>query len=176
MAFSKIPLGEQAPQVINVIVEIPRGSHHKYEYSEDLDEILLDRVLHSAVFYPTDYGFIPHTRGEDGDHLDVMVVVSEPLFPGCVVAVRPVGVLDMEDDKGQDWKIIAVCDTDPKLKTVNDIGDLDEHVKNEISHFFAVYKNLENKEVDVKEWEGKEKAYQLIIQAQDKYELESHSG
>ena len=174
MSFSKIPLGDEAPAKINVIVEIPRGSHHKYEYSESLDEITLDRVLHSAVFYPTDYGFIPHTRGEDGDHLDVMVVVTDPLFPGCVVSVRPIGVLDMEDDKGQDWKIIAVCDTDPRLKTVNDISDLDEHVKNEISHFFAVYKNLENKEVTVKEWEGKEKAFQLIIQAQDKFQAEQN--
>ncbi len=172
MSFAKVPIGDNVPQTINVVVEIPRGSHHKYEYSEELDEIMLDRVLHSAVYYPTEYGFIPQTRSEDGDHLDVLVVVTDPLFPGCVVAVRPVGVLDMEDDKGQDWKIIAVCDTDPKLKTVNDINDLDEHVKNEISHFFAVYKNLENKQVTVKDWKGKEDAYKLIIQAQDKYQQE----
>ena len=172
MAYSKIQIGEKSPELINVVVEIPRGSHHKYEYDEELDEIKLDRVLHSAVFYPTDYGFIPHTRSDDGDHLDVLVIISDPTFPGCIVEVRPIGVLDMEDDKGQDWKIIAVADSDPKLKTINAIEDLDEHHKNEIQHFFEVYKQLENKEVSVRGWLGKDVAYKVIMDAEDKFQQE----
>lgn len=172
MSFSKITIGEHSPELINVVIEIPRGSHHKYEYDEKMHEIKLDRVLHSAVFYPTDYGFIPQTRGDDGDHLDVLVIISEPSFPGCVMEVRPIGVLDMADDKGQDWKIVAVCNTDPRLKEINSLDDLDEHHKNEIQHFFEIYKQLENKEVDVKGWLNKDQAYKIIIDSMDKFESE----
>lgn len=172
MSFSKVKIGNSSPEIINVVIEIPRGSHHKYEYDEEMHEIKLDRVLHSSVFYPTDYGFIPDTRGDDGDHLDVLVIISEPSFPGCVMEVRPIGVLDMADDKGQDWKIIAICNSDPRLKEVNSLNDLDEHHKNEIQHFFEVYKQLENKEVEVKGWRDKYSAYKIIIDAQDKNEAD----
>ncbi len=172
MSFSKVKIGENAPEKINVVIEIPRGSHHKYEYDEEMHEIKLDRVLHSSVFYPTDYGFIPDTRGEDGDHLDVLVIISDPSFPGCVMEVRPIGVLNMADDKGQDWKIVAVCNSDPRLKEINSLDDLDEHHKSEIQHFFEVYKQLENKEVDVKGWLGKDEAYRIIVNAQDKHQQE----
>lgn len=172
MSFTNVRIGENIPEKINVVIEIPRGSHHKYEYDEKMHEIKLDRVLHSSVFYPTDYGFIPDTRGGDGDHLDVLVIISEPAFPGCVMEVRPIGVLDMADDKGEDHKIIAVCDSDPRLTTINSLEDLDEHHKNEIQHFFEVYKQLENKSVDVKGWMGKDEAYRIILEGQDKYSLE----
>lgn len=173
MAFSKIPIGDKVPEIINTVIEIPRGSHHKYEYDEQLDEIKLDRVLHSAVFYPTEYGFIPHTRSEDGDHLDVLVIISDPTFPGCVLSARPIGVLDMEDNAGQDWKIIAVAQNDPKLKNIQDITDVDEHSKKEIIHFFEVYKQLENKWVKVRDWLGKDEAYRLIQEAKLKFEQET---
>lgn len=169
MSFSKVKIGKNLPEKINVVIEIPRGSHHKYEYDEEMHEIKLDRVLHSSVFFPTDYGFIPETRGDDGDHLDVLVIISEPSFPGCVMEVRPIGVLDMADDKGQDWKIIAICDTDPRLKNIQSLDDLDEHHKNEIQHFFEVYKQLENKEVDVKGWRNKDEAFNIISNAVTKY-------
>lgn len=104
MSYHKIPLGNKAPEIINAVIEIPKGSHHKYEYDEVFDEIRLDRVLHSPVFYPTEYGFIPQTRAEDGDHLDILVLITEPLFPGCIVSVRVVGMLDMEDNAGRDYK------------------------------------------------------------------------
>ena len=169
MAYSQIPLGDKAPEVINVVVEIPRGSHHKYEYDEKLDEIRLDRVLHSPVFYPADYGFVPHTRSEDGDHLDVLVIITEPLFPGCVLSVRPVGVLDMEDNAGQDWKIVAVAEKDPKQRNINDITDIDEHYKKEIVHFFEVYKHLEDKWVKVAGWLGKDEACRILKEAQDRF-------
>lgn len=176
MSFSKVKIGGSSPEKINVVIEIPRGSHHKYEYDEEMHEIKLDRVLHSSVFFPTDYGFVPETRGDDGDHLDVLVIISEPAFPGCVMKVRPIGVLDMADDKGQDWKIVAICDTDPRLTNVNSLEDLDEHHKNEISHFFEVYKQLENKEVEVKGWLGKDDAYKIIVTAMDKYQAEDQSS
>ena len=173
MAYSTIPLGDKAPEVINTVIEIPRGSHHKYEYDEHLDEIKLDRVLHSSVFYPTEYGFIPHTRSEDGDHLDALVIISDPTFSGCVLSVRPIGVLDMEDNAGQDWKIIAVAEKDPRLTEIKSIDDLDEHRKKEIHNFFEVYKQLENKWVNVKGWLGKDDAYRLIQEAKLKFDQET---
>ena len=172
MAYKDIKLGKKYPESFDVVIEIPKGSHHKYEYDEELDEIKLDRVLHSPVFYPTDYGFIPETRSEDGDHLDVLVIITEPLFPGCVVSVRPIGGLDMEDEAGIDWKIIAVADKDPRLSNIKTIDDLDEHYKKEIKHFFTVYKDLENKWVKIKDYHSKEKALEIIEESKVKFSLE----
>jgi inorganic pyrophosphatase len=176
MSFIHLGPGEKAPEVVNVVIEIPKGSHNKYEYDEKMDEIRLDRVLYSAVFYPTDYGFIPQTRSDDKDHLDIMVVISEPLFSGCVVSARPIGVLDMEDEEGKDVKIIAVALNDPRLADVNNISDLDEHYKKEIHNFFEVYKNLEKKPVKVHRWENKEEAYRVIKKAISKYKEENTSA
>lgn len=172
MAFHTIPLGDKAPEIITVVVEIPRGSHHKYEYDENLDEIRLDRVLYSPVFYPTDYGFIPQTRSEDGDHLDVLVLITEPTFPGCVVTVRPIGMLNMNDNAGQDWKILAVADKDPKLSSLKEIDDVNEHHRKEIVHFFEVYKHLEEKNVEVVGWLNKTEAYRIINEAQKRFAAE----
>jgi len=118
LSFHAIPLREKSPENIIAVIEIPRGSHHKYEYDEKIDEIRLNRVLHSPVFFPTDYGFIPETRSEDGNHLDVLVLITEPLFPGCVVSVLPIGVLDREDNC---WTGLEnpCCNNDrPKTKEV----------------------------------------------------------
>ena len=172
MSFSKVSPGPKCPQVVNVVVEIPKGSHNKYEYDEAVDEIRLDRILYSAVFYPTDYGFIPQTRSLDGDHLDVMVVISESLFPGCIVPVRPIGVLNMEDEEGRDDKIIGVADNDPRLKEVKTINNLDDHYKKEIHNFFEVYKNLEKKPVKVHRWLGKEEAFKIILKARERFDQE----
>jgi inorganic pyrophosphatase len=170
MALSNITIGKNAPGIINVVVEIPRGSHHKYEYDDTLDAITLDRVLHSPVFYPTDYGFIPETLSTDDDHLDALVIITEPVFPGCVVRVRPVGVLDMEDDKGPDPKIVTVALGDPKLTHINTLADIDDHFKKEIESFFRQYKELENKKVLVKNWQTAETATSVIRQAMDRYQ------
>ena len=172
MSFAKIPLGNHAPEVINAVIEIPKGSHNKYEYDEELDEIRLDRVLHSPLFYPADYGFIPETRSEDGDHLDVLVLISDSVFSGCVLSVRPIGVLDMEDEAGQDWKIMAVAEKDPRQSKINSIDDLDEQYKNEICHFFEQYKKLEKKWVTVKGWLPKEEALRLINVGKEKFAKE----
>ena len=169
MAFDKVTIGKEAPEVVNVVIEIPRGVHHKYEYDDEMEAIKLDRVLHSAVFYPTDYGFIPHTLAEDGDHLDAMVILTDPVFPGCVVEARPIGMLDMEDEAGRDWKIIAVADKDPKLSNIKTAGDLDIHFKKEIEVFFRNYKELEHKKVTVKNWLPKEDALSRIEKARKTY-------
>src|SRR5690349_7677661 len=132
MAFEKVTIGDKAPEIITTVIEIPKGSHNKYEYDEELHEIVLDRVLHSPLFYPTDYGFVPNTRSEDGDMLDVMLIITDPVFPGCVVSCRPVAVVDMVDGGDQDWKIVAVASKDPKLKDINDVEDLNQHFKDEI--------------------------------------------
>lgn len=162
MAFSNISIGDNAPDFFYAIIENPKGSHLKYEYDKNLDEIKLDRILHGAVFFPNDYGFIPQTTAEDGDPLDVMVIITEPLFPGCIVYVRPIGVLDMDDEKGKDWKIIAIVNKDPEGEFILDINDLKQHQKHEIERFFRVYKQLENKIVTVKGWMNKDAAYRII--------------
>jgi inorganic pyrophosphatase len=111
MSFHSVPLGAKSPEAINAVIEIPKGCPNKFEYDEALDEIRLDLVLHSPIHYPLDYGFIPQTRSEDGDHLDVLIIVSTPLFPGCVVSVRPIGAIDMEDEAGQDWTYLLPSTT-----------------------------------------------------------------
>jgi len=175
MSFANIPLGDKAPELVNVVIEIPKGSHNKYEYDEDFDEIKLDRVLHSALFYPADYGFIPQTRSEDGDHLDILVIITDPVFPGCVLRVRPIGVLNMKDEAGQDWKIIGVAENDPRQSDERTLDDIDEHYKKEISNFFEEYKKLENKQVKVKNWLGKRDAYKLINEAHRRFNKEKDS-
>lgn len=172
MSFKNIPIGDDAPNVINAIIEIPRGSHTKYEYDEELDEIKLDRVLHSSVFYPTDYGFIPQTRSGDGDHLDVLVIVTDPLFPGCMVSVRPIGVLYMEDQNEKDEKIIAVAEKDPVLSQFKDIDDVDAFFKKVVHNFFETYKQLENKKVSVHGWRGRDSALNIIKTAQEAFTKE----
>lgn len=173
MSFAKLPIGDDAPQTINVAIEIPKGTSNKYEYDEKLDEIRLDRVLHSAVFYPVDYGFIPETRAEDGDHLDVLVLISNPTFPGCILEVRPVGVLDMSDEGGKDWKILAVATKDPINKNVKTIADVNDHLKKEIAQFFETYKNLEDKWAKVENWLDEKEAYKRISEAQERYKKQS---
>ncbi len=173
MSYQDVPIGEDSPQIVNAIIEIPKGSHNKYEFDEKLNVIRLDRVLHSTVFYPTDYGFIPQTRSGDGDHLDILLLITDPVFPGCVVSARPVGVLYMEDQKEKDEKIIAVAVGDPVLDHIKDIKDVDDFFKKEIHNFFETYKKLENKKVEVHNWRGAESAKNLILTAQKTFQEEN---
>ncbi len=129
-------------------------------------------MLHSPVFYPTEYGFVPETRAEDGDHLDTLVLITDPLFPGCVVSVRVVGLLDMEDNAGRDYKIVGVVEKDPKLKHIQEITDVDDHYKKEIVHFFEEYKRLEDKWAKVTGWLSKKNAYKIIKEAQERFAQE----
>lgn len=160
--FDQIKVKADFPEKIDVIVEIPRGSHSKFEYDEKLGIIKLDRVLHSSVVYPTDYGFIPSTRSEDGDHTDVLLLTSDPLFPGCLVTAKPIGVADMEDEEGKDWKILAVAENDPHYTNVNDVFDVNKNILDEIKNFFEIYKLLENKQVTFTGWLQKDKALKIL--------------
>ncbi len=161
-------------RTIDVIVEIPRGSRNKYEYDHERNVIKLDRRLFSATVYPSDYGFIPDTLGEDGDPLDALVLLDDPTFPGCRIRARPVGVFWMEDDAGPAAKIICVPHGDPRWHHVQDIGELPEHLQAEIQHFFNVYKQLEpGKFANTRGFEGREKAMAEITSSRQRA-LDNH--
>ena len=166
MDINKIALGENAPWDVNVIIEVPLGSEPiKYELDKDSGAVFVDRFLHTAMTYPCNYGFIPHTLSDDGDPVDVLVVGRRPLMPGCVVAARPVGVLKMEDDGGQDEKILAVPASrlHPFYEEVDQYSDLPEILLEQIHHFFSHYKDLEKgKWVKVSGWGDKNEAAALI--------------
>jgi inorganic pyrophosphatase len=151
------------------VIEIPKGSRNKYEYDHELHAIKLDRFLYSSVVYPTDYGFIPDTLSLDGDPLDVMVCVSEPTFPGCIIEVKPIALFRMEDDKGIDDKVLAVPCTDPNWNHLETLDDLAKQLQDEIEHFFSIYKDLEQKAVTVKGWFSREDAVAEIAASRDRY-------
>lgn len=154
---------ESEPVYIEAFVEIPKGSRNKYEYDHGAGVFRLDRILYSSVHYPTDYGFIPGTLAEDGDPLDVMVLLEESTFPGCRIRVRPVGVLIMTDEKGTDAKILAVPDEDPRYDGLRDIADVPRHRLDEIENFFAIYKELEKgKETTIQGWEDVKEACEIL--------------
>ena len=170
MKFEAMPAGPNPPDVVNCVVEVPKGGSLKFEYDEEFETFVLDRVLHSPLFYPCDYGFIPQTRSEDGDHLDVLIVVTLPSFPGAVIPARPVGMLKMEDDKGQDYKILAVPVGDPRFKEMQRLEDLGEHIPLEIKHFFEIYKSLEKKMVSVTGWSNVEEAKAEVVRSMEMFQ------
>jgi len=150
---------------VNVIIEIPKGSRNKYEYDKEHGYIKFDRMLFSAVHYPSDYGYIPDTLAQDGDPLDALVLVWEPTFPGCHIEARPIGVFKMTDEKGPDEKILCIPIADPLWNHIHDLADVPPHLLKEIEHFFAVYKDLEEKKVGIEGWEGRAVALQVIEEA-----------
>ncbi|PIR32123.1 MAG: inorganic diphosphatase [Alphaproteobacteria bacterium CG11_big_fil_rev_8_21_14_0_20_44_7] len=167
MDISKIPAGVNIPDEFNVIIEIPIGGDPiKYELDKDSGALFVDRFLHTSMVYPANYGFIPHTLSEDGDPCDVMVVGRRPLMPGCVIACRPIGAIIMEDESGQDEKIVAVPvdKLHPFYRDVKSYKDLPPLLADQFTHFFEHYKDLEdNKWVKVKEWVGVEETKKLIM-------------
>ena len=144
------------------MVEIPMGSRNKYEYDPELGAIKFDRFVSAAVVYPTDYGLIPDTLALDGDELDVLVCVSEPTFPGCLVPVNAIGLFCMTDENGPDNKVVCVPVHDPRWNVHHEIEDLPLQLRNEIFHFFSVYKDLEQKKVTVDGWYSREDALEEI--------------
>jgi inorganic pyrophosphatase len=161
--------GKHPPEIVTAVIEIPRGSRNKYELDKDSGLFRLDRVLYSAVHYPGDYGLIPRTLHEDNDPLDVLVMIKEPTFTGCLIDVRPVGVLRMLDKGEPDDKILAVPCDDPAHGEYFDIADLPSHYLKEIEHFFAIYKDLEGKRVEIAGWGKSEDAMQVITESIDRY-------
>ena len=159
-------------EYLHCLVEIPKGSRNKYEWDPRLRAIRLDRFLFSSVVYPTDYGFIPETLGEDGDPLDAMVVVSEPTFPGCVIAVKPIALFKMRDDEGVDDKVLCVPLHDPNWNDKGRLEDISQPLRDEISHFFSMYKQPEGKVVKVDGWHSREHALRCIGEARDRWQRE----
>ena len=166
MDISKITKGKNAPEEVNVIIEISAGAGPvKYEFDKESGALFVDRFLTTAMFYPANYGFIPHTLSDDGDPADVLVISQTPLAPGCVVESTPIGVLLMEDESGVDEKIIAVPKNElhPFSTEINTINDVPKAILNQISHFFERYKDLESEKwVKVKGFEDKERALEII--------------
>ena len=167
--------GPNPPGRLTAFIEIPRGSRNKYELDKDTGLLGLDRILYAAVHYPGDYGFLPRTLGDDDDPLDVLVMTTEPTFPGCTIPVRPVGVFLMEDEKGADEKILSVPLGDPLAREIRDLGDVPSHFLDEVRHFFSVYKDLEGKSVTALGWEGRATAERLVLEAMDRYEAAHRS-
>jgi inorganic pyrophosphatase len=157
---------------VDALIEIPMGSRNKYEYDEETGRIRLDRVLYSSVHYPTDYGFIPETLAPDGDHLDILVVTHSPTFPGCIVEARPIGGLDMEDEAGSDFKVLAVTIGDPRFDEIRQLEDLPTHWLREIETFFDTYKILEPKTTEIKGWHTLDEAIEVIESARIAYRRE----
>jgi inorganic pyrophosphatase len=159
----------------NCIVEIPKGSRNKYELDHETGAIKLDRFLFSSVVYPTDYGFVPDTLSLDGDPLDVMILVSEPTFPGCMIDVKPIALFRMEDDKGLDDKVLCVPLRDPGWNRLESLEDIPDQLQNEIAHFFSIYKNLEDKRVSVQGWFSKQDALDEIQASRARFrEADAH--
>ena len=165
-----LPPGHNPPEEITAVVEIPFGTRNKYELDKDTGLIRLDRVLYSSMHYPGDYGFIPRTLFLDGDPLDVVVLVKEQTFPGCLIDVRPLGLLKMLDKGVPDDKILAAPLKDPYYADYFDIADIPQHLLKEIEHFFERYKDLEGKRVQIIGWEKSQAAMRVIRESIELYD------
>ncbi|CAN5722697.1 inorganic diphosphatase [soil metagenome] len=166
------PIAERFPELVEVVVEIPAGSRNKYEFDEQAGVIRLDRVLSSAVFYNFDYGYVERTRADDGDHTDAMVLIAEPTFPGCRIWARPVGGLRMRDDMGDDFKVLCLAVGDSLWDHVERLDQVSPHRLREIEHFFATYKLLEDKRVEVYGWSDRRYALDLLRADRRRYQAE----
>jgi inorganic pyrophosphatase len=161
--LERLPIGDGAPQTVNVVVEVPVGSRNKYEYEPELGVVFRDRVLPGVVRYPMDYGFIPSTTAADGEPIDVILAAYDPAFPGCVVRARPIGVLEMQDASGEDRNVVAVPDDDDRFTDIHDVSDLPDANLREIADFFEVYKRLEgDDQVAIHGWSDANEAHTLI--------------
>lgn len=161
---------EQFPHKIPAYIEVSKNSRFKYEWDDKLNTLVLDRILHSSVVYPYNYGFFPQTLCDDGDPLDVLVMCDGELLPGSIVFVRPICYMIMEDEKGKDEKVLAVVDKDPRLNEIETMNDIPKHIIHEITNFFETYKILEkDKWVKVGDWKNKEETLQLIKDSNKTY-------
>ena len=171
--YLSLPVGANAPDVVNAVIEIPQNEVNKYEYDKKLHVFRLDRNLHSPVHYPGDYGFIPSTLSGDGDALDVLVLVDTPSFTGCLLEVRPIGMLEMLDQGKTDEKILAVGLNNPRYKDLKNYTEVYTHILREIQHFFAIYKDLEGKRTELISWHDTEQARKTILESAERY-AEAH--
>ena len=173
MRVEAIAIGTNPPEDVNVLIEVPIGGQPiKYELDKESGTLVVDRFLYTPMSYPGNYGFVPHTLSEDGDPIDVLVCNTRPLVPGCLINVRPIGVLIMEDNAGQDEKIIAVPSSHltKRYEGIHNHDDLPEITLSQITHFFEHYKDLEpGKWVKIGDWHGAQMARKLIVEAIERY-------
>jgi len=172
--YDKIGPGSKAPEEVNVVIEIPMNSGVKYELDKESGVLVVDRILYTSMVYPFNYGFIPGTLEEDGDPVDILVVSYDSLVPGSVIKARPVGVLETEDEKGRDAKIVAVPSEkiDPRFQGIRDVNDIPEAVRQRIEHFFQHYKELEKgKWVKIVGWKSRIEALERIKQAVERFSI-----
>lgn len=174
--WHQLDAGPDAPDIIYVIVEITKGSRNKYEYGKELGVLKLDRVLFSSLHYPGDYGLIPRTFYDDGDPLDVLVMINEPTFPGCIIEARPIGLFKMLDQSLADDKVLAVPARDPIFDGYRDIQDIPQHFLREVAHFFEIYKDLEGKRTKPLGWEPVSVAKEEISRAMELYRTDFGKG
>jgi inorganic pyrophosphatase len=167
--------GPDMPEIVRMIVEIPQHSANKYEYDGKLGVFRLDRALYSPLHYPGDYGFIPGTLADDNDPLDVLVLVQQPSYPGVMIEVRPVGVLNMVDSDEKDQKVLAVPNRNPRYDQIHTMDQIFAHVKREIEHFFSIYKELEGKVTTMDGWGGPREARKAIQECRQRY-LDLHAA
>jgi inorganic pyrophosphatase len=168
--WKDIPSGDKPPALLNMVIEVMSGSRDKYEYYSDWESFILDRIIPSSVVFPVEYGFVPQTWFDDGDPLDIMVLSYEPLEVGCIVKVRVIGALIIEDEKGEDPKILSVLVNDARFEGYNDIADVHEHQLREIQEFFETYKRLEPRGwAKFKEWKNAEEAKKIVSYSISKY-------
>jgi len=164
------PLHDNFPETLPAFIEISKNSNIKYEWDEENHVLTLDRILHSSVVYPENYGFIPQTLCEDGDPLDVLILSNQQLLPGTIANVRPICYMNMTDEKGRDEKLLAILEKEPYFRNFRSINDVSEHKLNEIREFFGTYKNLEpNKWSKIDKWNDYEKTIELIKSCHQKY-------
>jgi inorganic pyrophosphatase len=169
--WKDIPVGEKPPRMLNAVIEVESGSRDKYEYKSEWEAFVLDRMIPSSVVFPVEYGFVPQTWYDDEDPLDIMVMSYEPLEVGCIVRVRVIGALIIEDEKGPDPKILSVLADDARFLGIKDIKDVHEHKLKEIQEFFETYKRLEpHKWVRIKEWQNSEDAQEIVHHAISQYD------
>jgi len=165
-----IPPGDNPPEILNMVVEVISGSRDKYEYHREWGAFVLDRIIHTSTVFPVDYGFIPQTWYHDEDPLDIMVLSYEPLEIGCIIKVRPIGVLILEDEKGEDPKILSVPIADPRFNGITRLEHVHPHLLVEIREFFEAYKKLEpNKWVKYKMWGDHDLAKRIVMESIELY-------
>ncbi|MFG1519941.1 MAG: inorganic diphosphatase [Thermoplasmataceae archaeon] len=167
--WHSVPSGPNPPEDLFVIVETPKGSKNKYEIAKEYGGIILDRVLHSSVVYPVDYGLVPRTYYTDKDPIDALVLISEGTYPGVIVNARPIGIMRMVDGGVKDNKIVTVAKGDPVYRKISSLNDLQEHTLKEIANFFETYKILENKKTEVLGWGDKSEAITEIDESMQAY-------
>ena len=167
--YAHVPAGVQLPTVVNAIVEIPKGRRSKFEVDKKTGIMRLDRYLYSSSHYPGDYGFIPQTLAEDGDPLDVLVMVNEPTFSGCLIETHVVGLFRMSEADAHDYKVLGVPNTDPLYEHIKDLDDVPNHFLREVEHFFMTYKQLEGAEITTEGWAPAAEAIKEVSASVDRY-------